>query len=827
MSTEQPDTVLELRIHGVNNTTPHDLLDLPEDDVVRSFGDEYGSFWRPEPDAVERGRADQVQGESRGVVDPDEPPRGRVPSGVRREAYSWGGMVRSTSPGTGPAGMVVAVVARAAWTLLLPFSIANAAIWSWALPSPATGTRIRFGSGVIRLACLTLTVVFVLAFASVAIDLVALQCFRGRATVCPPLEGGAELFATWKDERRVALFSLLPVAALLVVFLVSTLATLRYNIAGRIVTSPEAGSAQALLGEPRFWQSRRETHRLALLHLTAGFATVALLVSFAFTELSPTTARLLGGASIGVLLLAAVLTARTDSTPYERIGAYSRMPEVALGLAVALYAVPALVLGFHGNVRLIPRSMGTASDQVLVTVVLIALVLIGLAWLLPAPRRRERAWHGRGPAVFLTLGLAISLILGSIVNVVAGDWLNGAAAANRLDQPYAVCGGDCLPREITLGTFYAPFLGVTLAAALIAVAILAAMAIRRRNVADRLPAPAAPPSDPPTPRDFLSGLLGTELTKRRAAAARMHLAEPFAGVLAVAFFVAILVTLLLPLVVAALPSLPEALEPFFDAVLGTGMARWIDASLGVWVVIGAAITAGLVFGGRKTTRPLALIWDLACFLPRAGHPFGAPCYTERAVPEVTRRIAWWLDLPAPDAATGPDTEADPAPQRTVILSAHSMGAVVAVAALFALRNDAKWDQYRDRISLLTFGVQLRPYFGRFFPEVLGPDVIDCTPCAAPRVWARDPWATSDLVRLADHSGSRDSVPVRRWISLWRLTDHLGFPAYSIAATGNARDRYAEEVDVGGYVGTVDTHSWYYRTPAYRTALDDLRAPPGA
>ena len=71
MSTEQPDTVLELRIHGVNNTAPHDLLDLPEDDVVRSFGDEYGSFWQPEPDAVERGRADQVQGESRGVVDPD------------------------------------------------------------------------------------------------------------------------------------------------------------------------------------------------------------------------------------------------------------------------------------------------------------------------------------------------------------------------------------------------------------------------------------------------------------------------------------------------------------------------------------------------------------------------------------------------------------------------------------------------------------------------------------------------------------------------------------------------------------------------------------
>ncbi|MFC5789620.1 hypothetical protein EDM22_16515 [Agromyces tardus] len=837
MSQEEPESVLELRIHGVNNTPPHALLDLPEDEVVLSFGDDLGSFWHPTPEAVARTRADEPQGEtSRGVVDPAEPPRGRVPAGIHREAYSWGGMVRTTTARAGVGGMVVAAVARAAWTLVLPFSIANAAIWSWSLPSPASGTRIRYGSGLIRLACLALTLVFVLSFASVAIDLIALQCYRGGATICPPLSDVAGMFARWQDERRVALFSLVPVVALLVVFLVSTIATLRYNVAGRILAIDGGDPERPLLAEPRFWQTRRETHRLAMLHLAAGFATVALLLSFAFGDLSPVTAALLTGAAVAVIAAAGALTVSTDSTPYERTGGSSRAPAIVLGLAVALYAVPALVLGFHGHVRLHPTAIGRNADQVLVSVVVGALVLVALAWLLPAPRRTERAWGGRAPAVFLTLGLTISLILGSLVNVLVGDWLNGAAGANRLDEPYTACvGSACRPRQITLGTFYAPFLGITLAAVIVAVAILAVMALRRRDVGDRLPPSSAAPAD--TPRGALAALLGTEVARKRAMAARLHLVEPIAGVLAVAFFVAILLTLARPFAEGTLSRLPDGLGAFFGGLFGAGLARWIDASLGVWAVISAAILAGLVFGGHKSTRPLALVWDLACFLPRAGHPFGAPCYTERAVPEVARRLAWWLDLPP--AAPG-------APPRTAIVSAHSMGAVVALSALFALRGDRNWEtSYRDRVALLTFGVQLRPYFGRFFPEILGPDVIDSIPCAKPRVWARDPWAGSDLERIGATVGADANpipetasaptaappgaarpaarVPARAWINLWRLTDHLGFPARSAAASGNERDRYAEEIDVGGYVGAVDSHSWYPRTPAYRRALEDLRA----
>jgi len=53
--------VLELRVHGVSNTPPRDMLDLPP--------------------------------------------------GITREAYSWGGMARTTAPGVG-SGVARAVVAR-------------------------------------------------------------------------------------------------------------------------------------------------------------------------------------------------------------------------------------------------------------------------------------------------------------------------------------------------------------------------------------------------------------------------------------------------------------------------------------------------------------------------------------------------------------------------------------------------------------------------------------------------------------------------------------------------------------------------------------------
>ncbi len=123
----RPAAVLELRVHGVSNTPPPAMLDLPAAGLT-SRGDELGGFWAPTHDAVS------------GLAPRD---RGWVPPGIRREAYSWGGMARSSPPGVGPAAAkaAVALVARIGWILLMPFGIANLAFWA-RVPRPG-GTAGR------------------------------------------------------------------------------------------------------------------------------------------------------------------------------------------------------------------------------------------------------------------------------------------------------------------------------------------------------------------------------------------------------------------------------------------------------------------------------------------------------------------------------------------------------------------------------------------------------------------------------------------------------------------------------------------------------------
>lgn len=68
-----------------------------------------------------------------------------------------------------------------------------------------------------------------------------------------------------------------------------------------------------------------------------------------------------------------------------------------------------------------------------------------------------------------------------------------------------------------------------------------------------------------------------------------------------------------------------------------------------------------------------------------------------------------------------------------------------------------------------------------------------------------------------------------WLSLWRPTDFLGFPAVSTARADPSRgfrndvDRVAEELDLSGYMVEVGTHGEYYRVPAYTQAVEDLLA----
>jgi hypothetical protein len=191
-----------------------------------------------------------------------------------------------------------------------------------------------------------------------------------------------------------------------------------------------------------------------------------------------------------------------------------------------------------------------------------------------------------------------------------------------------------------------------------------------------------------------------------------------------------------------------------------------------------------------------------------------------------RRIEWWLDGEKPDGSTEPG-----ASDRRVVLSAHSLGAVLAVAAICATTTRVSGPDTIARMSLVTYGSQLRPYFGRLFPELLGPAVQGTAPVAAPRPWGKKPW-NRPVPQLATGSGSGGNVRSLlsgRWRNLWRLTDVIGFPVDGPPTTGvTSLDRAAEEFDTSTYVVRVDGHGDYPRSLTYLDVLLDAiagRTPP--
>jgi hypothetical protein len=194
---------------------------------------------------------------------------------------------------------------------------------------------------------------------------------------------------------------------------------------------------------------------------------------------------------------------------------------------------------------------------------------------------------------------------------------------------------------------------------------------------------------------------------------------------------------------------------------------------------------------------MGLVWDLLCVLPRAAHPFAPPCYAERAVPELADRVRTLVRE-----------------NRLVVLSAHSLGAVLAIAAYFRLN-----EQDRHGARLLTYGSQLRPYFGRLFPDLFGPQVLGTQPCPGARLWTVDPWADDrqPAAEVPEPTTVLGQLGAG-WLSLWRQTDPLGFPVR--AYPDNNTDRCAAELLPDGQ--GVQAHSGYPLTTAYAEALANLR-----
>jgi hypothetical protein len=152
-------------------------------------------------------------------------------------------------------------------------------------------------------------------------------------------------------------------------------------------------------------------------------------------------------------------------------------------------------------------------------------------------------------------------------------------------------------------------------------------------------------------------------------------------------------------------------------------------SLGSWLV-GAGVVAMVALGRRAYTdasarRTVGILWDVGTFWPRAAHPFAPPCYAERAVPDLSWRMATWTE------ATG----------GRIVLSGHSQGSVLSAAAVWQLAPEV-----RGRVALLTYGCPLARLYGRWFPAYFAP---------------------ARLRALHDD--------MHTWCNLWRRTDPIGGP----------------------------------------------------
>jgi hypothetical protein len=248
------ERVLELRVHGVSNTPPAQILGLqpePGESAPQPWlvaGDPVTGFYRSPTAAL------------------DDP--------VPVEAYSWGQLTSGARTARD--------VERALWTLLLPFTLANVALHARPeIPADPDTERWASRSGItawlIRLFCLSLTGTLVLAATGIGVDLFGWQC---RDDHCLRRMPGPWEFlghGWWSEGARPLAVGLLVPLGLLAMIGLLTWRTYQYEAeiptgaGGAPTSTPLANPLQ----DPTFWCGEGQLRRSAVLHLCTGVVLAA------------------------------------------------------------------------------------------------------------------------------------------------------------------------------------------------------------------------------------------------------------------------------------------------------------------------------------------------------------------------------------------------------------------------------------------------------------------------------------------------------------------------------------------------------------------------
>jgi hypothetical protein len=765
--------LVELRIHGVSGTSAASLLEYA--DTVQVAGDKRSGFHRRRGwngyGAAEAG--DEIGGTRRHL-----------------EAFSWGGLTSGSA-------------SRAAWLLLLPFALVNVAAWSHpagpdgaapaaggpAAATPWGGFARHAMLRSLRVLGLVLTLSLVTTAAGIGLDIVAWQC------AAEPRCGNGDnalvhrvipFLRVHAAGGRLAAGAALPFAVLAVLWVLGRWSYRQYECKTHDGV-PGGNAGRSPFGSAGFWKPKDSICRLRSLHVAASLALVAGLVTYPLTP--DALVRGLWSGAIGVVVLCVLLLLFTSTADVAeeidgKMLSPTGVPRVLRLTATALAGTALVVAAQRGDqVRTGGKLPGygfvlwsLAVSSMLAVLAVVATTFAARSRHVTGPRPFV---HGMLTPVLATLGLAIGGAMAAGATYLAADFFGTPPGLDPNPVRF-----EFILHELYLGTS----LVLIPVCALLLVAALLTVGYCRLRFDDDIAElgggvcadyHADPATDPERIRYVARTRYFGGLTERGAGVL---------GVLAAGG------------AITALGAMGFAIgaHGHIGAVLGAERfagvhladVALVGSRLVVLLVTGMALLGVLAYRRPAMRRTVGILWDLATFWPRAAHPLAPPCYCERTVPQLTKRVA---ALAAGDSR--------------VLVSAHSQGSIMTAAAVLQLPSSTL-----AHVALVTHGSPLRRLYARAFPAYFHEDLFE-------------------LIRdtMADNGSTR-------WRNCWRRTDYLGGLVFGPTSNGvdvPVLDPVAHPQPCAGNDAPLHAaagdilpvpalrHSNYYVSPEYNQAVWDL------
>ena len=687
--------VTELRVHGVGGSPPDATLgDLAPEQVM---GDAIAGFYRTSDHTA---------------TQPDRDARRDVDRHV--EVYSWGGLTSRSK-------------IRVLWLALLPFLFANLAGWMCSASTRNSAWRFRLHRLAAGLCALALTVNAALIAVIISADVNAYQTSRaglaGHQWWLAPLNWH---FVAGHAARQVT------VGVLVVVLFVLALVLLAwrswryeavrppYRVQNGQKDTARKAAADTLakgLADQEFWDGEGTVRLLTWLHVAVvgGFLAIMLGVTVRALAGGSPHASVLGwtGIALGTATIAlAVGYVCLDALDTPSMGTPDAQPAIGAfaeklrGFMVYLLVPAGAGLVCSGwfawlqpgtpSVRAadLPGMAGVTGWTALAIAVAVAIALISV--LLGLRGSGGTMFGGSWVTLMLGFGSLNVLLLGAAIWVAH---LVGPVTSDAAQALSAKPGQIYLSHVITSGV---PLL---VWAAVLAAVVFGAVEAVRWLRADKLPGQMAGEYEKQaaefrtrlseTPRNvwYWSGLPPFpptgDTTKDQGAGGKWQRQIARVQFLGRAPHDAIWLLWLIivgQLVMAVCVWQLNLQPPVLIRNVGIALAGLVLPALAAFLYA--------AWSDPTKRRTIGVLWDVGTFWPRSYHPLCPPCYAERAVPDLQRRM-WWLH----------DNDG------RVMLVAHSQGTVLAVAALVqtACRPEG------DHPALITFGSPVCKLYGWAFP----------------------------------------------------------------------------------------------------------------